>query len=389
LRDHQLVNVSGSGFDAGSPIDISECLASDPFTCAIEGSHSTTATARGTLSFKAFAVERELQTFDANGPHTVDCAAAPNPCVLTAGGGITGGVPSTVPLQFDPSVPPVVSSITLDATVAIKDLQTLTITGSGFLPGATVAVDQCASSDGACGTFPVDVTAGFTGDFALTYAVRRALPVLGFSGLRRIDCGSRAGVCSMVAADGTPGVPALAPLGFDRLTAATPSAVIAVPNAHLQDNQRIDVSFTGFSSYQPITMFECTAKALASGDASYCDPNTLLTTTTSAGGAPPAVSFFARRALEVAGGLVDCGAQAGACILIAITDDNASSGSSSAGSSGSQSSNAITALSRHLTPRIASRMPASLSRGTLQPAARAASTGVASTTLTFDPPPPS
>ena len=60
------------------------------------------------------------------------------------------------------------------------------------LPGATVQVDQCVSRTGECDPFTVYVTTGLTGDFAVTYAARRIVPVVGFSGLHKIDCAAKA-----------------------------------------------------------------------------------------------------------------------------------------------------------------------------------------------------
>jgi len=162
-------------------VDLQECLAADPLTCATETDHFVTVSDTGTFRTTTFALERQFQTFDNNGPHTVDCAASPTTCVVSAGGGFGGGVPSTAPLQFDKSVPPVVPRIRTSPTSGLVDLQNLTITGSGFLPGATVNVDECSGGSIDCGFSGVNVTAGFTGGFRVTFSARRLVSEFSFT----------------------------------------------------------------------------------------------------------------------------------------------------------------------------------------------------------------
>jgi hypothetical protein len=128
-------------------------------------------------------------------------------------------------------------------------------------------------------------------------------------------------------------------------------------------------------------MLECAPKALSSGDlSSFCDPNTTITTTTPGDGASPTISFFARRTLELANGLIDCGAKANSCILIAITQDNISTGISVTGGGTAAAKHPNNQLSRTSATRRYVRSQA------LQAAARSKIPNIASTPLSFDPP---
>ena len=379
LRDHQLVAVSGSGFDAGSFVDVQECLASDPTTCAFETDREFSTTQAGTFATKTFAVERIFDAFDFEGnEQTVDCAKAATRCVL-ATGGLSGGVPSTAPITFNPSIPAVKAKITVLSPVGLGDLQDVTVRGSGFLPGATVSLEQCSGAFGPCGTFPTNVTAGFTGAFTSTYSVRRRLPTFTFLGLRVLDCAVPSAKCSIVATDNSQRGTASAALGFSPAKSSVPSVIVAQPQLHLKDNQRVQVTFKGFSAYQPVTMIECTFKAIANQDSSYCDPNTALTTITPAAGGPPTATFFAKRTLEIADGLIDCATAATSCVLLATTNGYIGGGFISAGGGPGVASSLPSA-------RAKASIPTSLNAPTLKAVGQVVSIpGVASTRLSFGP----
>ncbi len=380
LRDHQLVAVSGSGFDAASFVDVEECLASDPTTCAFETDRQIITTQAGTFAAKTYAVERTFDTFDlAGNEQVVDCAKAATRCVIAVAGQFGGGgVPSTASLTFNPSVPAVKAKITVAPATGLGDLQDVTVKGSGFLPGATVNVEECSGDLGPCGTFPTNVTANFTGAFTTTYSARRRISTFTFLGLRVLDCAVPSAHCSIVATDNSQRGTASAALGFSAAKPNVLTAIVAQPALHLKDNQRVQVTFKGFSAYQPVTMIECTFKAIANQDSSYCDPNTALTTITPAVGGAPTATFFAKRTLEISDGLIDCATAATSCVLLATTNANIAGGFISV-------SGGPSAAARHPSARAAGAIPTSLNAPTLKAVATTNIPGVASTRLSFGP----
>jgi len=243
-------------------------------------------------------------------------------------------------------------------------------------------VQECAGADLQCSEFPVSVTAGFTGVFTTTFSVRRLVPVFTFLGLRVVDCTSAKAKCAMLASDGSRDF-VTTPLTFTTAKPVVKSALLAGPRTGLHDNARVRVGFVGFSSYQPISMIECTSQALTNQDTSFCDPNTQMTTTTPAFGTVPTATFFAKRVLETGNGLVDCKAKAGSCILLATTEGNGYGGGGIIISSGSSAAGGLAAASNHPSARAAAALPASLNKQALKAAAAGTTPGIASIALSF------
>jgi hypothetical protein len=140
------------------------------------------------------------------------------------------------------------------------------------------------------------------------------------------------------------------------------------------------VALRGFSAYQPVTVVECAANVLTAQDSSLCDPNTQMTTVTPAIGNVPSITFFAKRTLAIANGLVDCAAKPGACVLLATTNGSIGIGVGPISSSATKS---VAAASKHPSIRAAATLPTSLSPQTLHAAARSTIPGLASIALSF------
>ena len=96
-----------------------------------------------------------------------------------------------------------------------------------------------------------------------------------------------------------------------------------------------------------------------------------MSTLTPAFGSLPNVTFFAKRTLAITNGLVDCGARAGACILMATSDGNVGGGAFV-----STVTNGLAAASKHPSVRAAASIPTNLSPQTLHAAARSTICGV-------------
>src|SRR6266540_2081813 len=104
LVDSQPVTVTGSGFTPGASVGMSECDAAgvDSSDCDLSDSAFVTATGQGSWS-ASFAVHRVIH----NSHRTVDCAAEPGACVISASNLADLGVEEArAPISFGPAVAP-------------------------------------------------------------------------------------------------------------------------------------------------------------------------------------------------------------------------------------------------------------------------------------------
>jgi Neocarzinostatin family len=315
LRDHQLIAVTGQGFNPGTTVSVVECVAGGSFECAYETNRSALVSVKGTFSMPNFALERMISVYDKNGPNTIDCAAAPKTCVLEAQSGY--GTPLDAPLSFNPSIPPVIPALSVAPSTKLADLQLVQVRGYGFLPGVAVSIEECSQAVSVCAPNQRSVTAGFQGQFTITMSVERLLAGAGQIGVVATDCASHLGACTISAfASGSSTSPSVS-LAFDRKQHPATPTIEVVPNTQLTDNQRVGVTLGGFGKFAPVEVLECSAEAVSEQNLGYCDQTTAVLTNTPASGGSPTVSFFVRRQIGSQNGLVDCGARAGACVLVA------------------------------------------------------------------------
>ena len=317
LRDHQLVKVTGTGFSPGSFVQVIECENNASFVCAYETARYTTAADDGTVKLPNYALEREFVSFDGIQEVTVDCAATPKTCVLEATGDFTGGTVNAS-LAFDPHVPPVVPAISVAPSTNLGDLQLVHVTGFGFLPGVQINIAECTSATFACDPGSVTVTPGLQGQFTLTMAMRRRIAGQGVHGVVTTDCASHLGTCFVTAftQGSTSSSPTVA-LAFNKNKPSVKPKISGVPTSDLVDNQLVGAKLTGFTSFRPLALVECSAESIEEENLSYCDQSTITVTTTPAGGGTPSAAVFVRRAIAGQNGLVNCAAKPGACVLIA------------------------------------------------------------------------
>ncbi len=315
LRDHQLIAVGGKGFNPATTVSVVECLAGGSFACAYETNRSSLVSAKGTFSMPNFALERLIAVYDAKGPRTVDCAAAAKTCVLEAQSGY--GTPIDTPLSFNPSIPPVIAAISVTPSTKLADLQLVQVRGFGFLPGVAVSISECTQAASVCAPNQRLVTAGFHGQFTITVSVQRLLAAAGKVGVVATDCASHLGACSISASAAGSSTSPIVSLAFDRKQHPATPRITVVPNTNLTDNLRVGVTLGGFPKFGPVEVLECSAEAVSEQNLGYCDQSTAVLTNTPASGGAATVSFFVRRQIGGQNGLVDCGARAGACVLVA------------------------------------------------------------------------
>jgi Neocarzinostatin family len=325
LVDHQLVTVSGSGFLPGSTVYLSQCVASSPppsSPCDYATQRYVKVNGKGEFTSSQFALERRQIRYVKGGVKRIDCADAPFKCVIRAqASGIGSLNPPTVTLVFDPSKPPATATAQLSPATQLVDLQAVGVTGGGFTPGYGVGILQCLAT-GAKTLVGCDfssirtVTAGFHGEFSISYYVRRMISTNTPTGPAPVDCAASSGNCVLLL-QGTPSQPVTTvPLDFDAAIPAVTPSVSASPDTGLADNQRIAVTLGGFTPDHPVQLVECTEEAVSEADLSYCDSATAIVTTP--GGPTDQASFVVRSVVRAANGLEDCKSAPGACVLVAV-----------------------------------------------------------------------
>jgi hypothetical protein len=331
LIDHQLIGVTGKGFAPSTSVSVAECVTHPPTArgpiCDYSTQRYLSVTRKGTFAIQNFALQRRQVVFTKAGSRTVDCATAAGTCEIQVfGSGFGSSTPATTPLTFDPSVKAIVAAAHASPSVLLRDLQLITLTGAGFVPGVGVNIQECAVTTTkfpSCDfTTSRAVTAGFHGEFTMTFAVRRDITAFVTApGPTKFDCATKVGACEL-AIQGSQAQPQTkVALGFNPNVKAITPSITAAPDTGLHDNQSITVSLRGFTPNQPAQIVECAAEAIREGNLSYCDYNTLQLAT-SAGSVTTRSSFVVRKVIGGQAGLVNCAAKPGACVLVASSSGN-------------------------------------------------------------------
>jgi hypothetical protein len=144
-------------------------------------------------------------------------------------------------------------SATVTPSSALRDVQLVRVSASGFLPSATITVAECSVDATLCQ--PLDappVAAGHDGTLEADVHVLRTLR----TGGPAFDCAVRACVVRLSTADGDV---ATAPLSFDSSQPlAPPPAATVVPDANLGDGQAVAVHAVGFAAGDTVALSQCT-----------------------------------------------------------------------------------------------------------------------------------
>ena len=341
LVDHQLVTVTGKNYAPSSSVTVSECVTGLPTTvnngppCDYATQRYVNVDGNGAFTAANVVLERRQLVFTQTSSRTVDCAASPDTCDLeTAPGPSPFGSSSgsaKAPLSFDSTVPVIVASAHASTTSQLTDMQSITVTGSGFTPSATVTVQECTDTSSPFPTCDYNntrsATAGFAGEFTLTFAVRREIgPVFSTSGLTNFDCATKPTSCDLSVQGTQSQAPATVALSFNPKVPAVPQTIAATPHTALHDNQNVTVSLHGFTPYQPVQIVECSAEAVTEHDNStYCDTNTSQTATPT-GPLTIQTAFPVHAVIGGQDGLVNCTTKPGACVLIATENSNSGIG---------------------------------------------------------------
>ncbi|MCU1429058.1 MAG: Neocarzinostatin family [Actinomycetia bacterium] len=321
LADHQLVTITGKNFQSRDFVQVQQCVkGAKSKRCEYETARFMQTNGAGAFTIKNFVLKRAITTFSNHtlGGTTVDCAHKVGQCVIVANG--FDFHPASAPLNFDPNLPPVVPTLTANPSGALKDLQEIVVSGTGFTPGLPVNLQQCTGDP----QFPdcdyvngQQVTPGFHGEFLVTMPVHRFQATFGAAKPSRVDCAKTAGVCSIASFGDLGEVGASTPLTFDKNAAAITPAISATPNTGLADNQRVSVQLSGFAPNRPVQLLECSAKTFQRGALGACDLAALQVTSMPVAGSAT-TAFDVHRTIAGGNGLTDCSARAGACVLVAV-----------------------------------------------------------------------
>ena len=332
LVDHQLVEVDGTGFSPSTTVFIAQCVTNPPGgtfpACDYATTRYVTVADDGTFEAPNFALERIQTVYTDNGLLKIDCAGAPGRCdIEVESSGFGTSAPLRVPLSFNPNVAPVVAHVQVSPSSGLRDLQPVTVTGSGFTPGVAVNVAECAVKSAllfaSCDyTNSRAVTAGFHGEFIMTFSARRNVAAFEYPiGATNTDCATKAGLCELVVQGTQSQDPVTAGLTFNPTVKAVLPGITAAPATGLHDNQAVSVLLHGFIPNESVIVVECAADAISESNLSYCDYTTAQTTSPSGFGTG-ATTARVHRAIGGQAGLVDCAARPGECVLVAFENGN-------------------------------------------------------------------
>jgi hypothetical protein len=263
LADGDSVTVAGTGYTAGATIAVLEC-ADAPVTastqCDLSAIATNTATAGTDGTFtKSITVHTGMV-----GSGT--CAAGSSTCAIVAGNEADQTESASSPLTFAAAGP----SITVTPNTGLADGDSVTVAGTGYTAGATIAVLECADAPVTASTqcdlsaiATNTATAGTDGTFTKSITVHTGTVGSG-------TCAVGSSTCAIVAgneADQTES--ASEAISFAGPTGPT---VTVSPATGVKDGQTVTVHGTGFPASQPtVYALECSG---TSGQAA-CDVGTL------------------------------------------------------------------------------------------------------------------
>ncbi len=245
----QSVSVTGTGLGS-EVVYVLECIAGETliYNCNTRaltgvspdsgGAISTTATMHRTIS-------------GATGP--VDCATAPGTCELVVASR-NATVLARHALGFDPNAAAPTPQITLTPATGLSGGQSVTVTGTGFVPNNDVYVRECAASDSFCSGQSAFLLADGNGAFSTPLTVQVF-----------VDDGQGTTthclvVACIVRAESMSDLEyaASAPIAFDpNQPVPVLPKVTVTPSTNLAHEQSVVIAGTGFGSSAFVEVTEC------------------------------------------------------------------------------------------------------------------------------------
>jgi hypothetical protein len=162
-------------------------------------------------------------------------------------------------------------AISVAPATGLRDLQTVTITGTDFPPDAGVGLSQCNLLNGlyggVCyGATRLDLDTNAQGGFTATFVVRRVIAQAG----SQVDCAVAPGTCGIVAAGSDTPPVVSAPLTFDPGLPATPPAITVSPDRDVVAGQEVTVTGEHFTPDAAVGIHQCLQDTVG---LESCDPS--------------------------------------------------------------------------------------------------------------------
>jgi LPXTG-motif cell wall-anchored protein len=147
-------------------------------------------------------------------------------------------------------------AFTVTPNAGLHDLQSVTVTGSGFAPGSSLDISQCKVNGneiaGVCyGATRTVVTTDSSGGFSTPMFVRRVINEIGAT----VDCASSPGLCAIA----VPGASAVVGLTFDSSIPPAGPSIDVQPSTGLSDGETVQVHGVGFTPDADVKIAQCPA----------------------------------------------------------------------------------------------------------------------------------
>jgi hypothetical protein len=324
LVNFQSVTVAGSGFPAGTGVQVTQCRTdATAYDDCIASSQFAPTSAAGTFSLP-ITVRRVLHLESGD----FDCASAPGACSLAAASYSTLPIVVTAPLDFDASQPiPPAPTISVSPDTDLVQGQSVTVTGANFAPSSFVALSQCTSDvpeyQPFCSLGGAGVQTDSTGAFTQTFSVRRG--VIDYTTPfppSVVDCAESSGRCSVYAFSYEGNERAAHVIDFDASVPVTVPDTDVSPQFDLADRALVHVHSSGFAPGERVLVSQCIAGAPTYGSECANSAGPLTVLQADADGAVD-TSLRVHRELSPSGGVViiaaegpvNCSDAVGSCVL--------------------------------------------------------------------------
>ena len=285
LTNGQTVTITGSGFTPGDSLFAVECLATATSAagCNTAGATPITANSDGTLPSTTFTVKTGTV-----GTGTGTCGTSASDltaCVISVSNA-TAGDAAHAAITFAALASPTIS---VSPSTGLKNGESVTITGSGFIAGDSLYAVQClatATSAAGCnasGATPITVNSDGTLP-STTFKVTAG--TIGSGACGTTTTNARACVITVATITGTDA--GAAPIQFAIAKARVVRTLNARPTLNLHNGQVVTVFGHGFIPRDHVYIVECLAGATG---AASCDLHTLKAVTIRANGVLPATKF--------------------------------------------------------------------------------------------------
>jgi hypothetical protein len=249
LTSGQQVAVTGSGFGVQQVVLIQCPAGATPaYVCDTATLVVTAPDPSGAIAV-GFTVHRTI-TSDSG---RLDCASAPDACDLVAADP-QAAVLARHALAFDPNAPLPNPGLVVTPATGLLAGDTVTVTGSGFLPSDFLRITECAKDSPFCSGPSVYLQADGTGGFSTPLTVQLRVPD---SSGNPTHC---LAVACVVQAESTrdPDYVARMPVVFDPNQPLPPTPAITVePATGLLHDQTVTVTGTGFDPESFIDLSQC------------------------------------------------------------------------------------------------------------------------------------